>query len=82
MAGGSHAPPAKPGTSDMETKGNDKMLAINHPHNPARRGFAPTYRPDAINHCPGCGKVQWYVGRALAECAFCGTAIPLQDAQL
>jgi hypothetical protein len=43
-------------------------------------GYRITYRPDHINHCPGCGRSHWYVGRITAECGFCGTAIPLQDA--
>lgn len=37
-----------------------------------------TYREGETNHCPGCGQVQWYVGRVTAECPFCGTALPLQ----
>ena len=28
--------------------------------------------------CPGCGQTQWIIGRMVAECAFCGTALPLQ----
>ena len=36
------------------------------------------YREGEVNHCPGCGQAQWYVGRITAECPFCGTALPLQ----
>lgn len=43
------------------------------------RGYHPVYHLDEINHCPGCGRVQWYIGRMTAECAFCATALPLQD---
>lgn len=44
------------------------------------RGFLPVYREDSVNHCPGCGRTQWIVGRISAECAFCSTALPLQQA--
>lgn len=44
------------------------------------RGFLPTYHHNETNRCPGCTGVSWYVGRLSAECAFCGTAIPLADA--
>jgi hypothetical protein len=33
----------------------------------------------SINHCPGCGRTHWYVGRLSAECGFCSTALPLAD---
>ena len=46
---------------------------------PARRGYHAVYREDAVNHCPGCGRTHWYVGRSLAECGFCATALPLMD---
>jgi hypothetical protein len=32
-----------------------------------------------VNHCPGCSRSQWIVGRVSAECAFCSTAIPLTE---
>jgi hypothetical protein len=38
------------------------------------------YRENEVNHCPGCGRTHWYLGRMLAECAFCETALPLQEA--
>ena len=47
--------------------------------NPAARGYYAAYRPHEVNHCPGCGRSHWLVGRALAECAFCATALPLLD---
>lgn len=50
------------------------------PFDPAVRGYHAVYRDDEVNHCPGCGRTHWYLGRMLAECAFCGTALPLQDA--
>ena len=49
------------------------------PHDPAVRGYHAVYRPDHINHCPGCGRSHWIVGRMLAECGFCATALPLMD---
>ena len=42
-------------------------------------GFRPLYYRNSVNHCPGCGQAQWYVGRVSAECAFCGTSLPLQE---
>ena len=44
---------------------------------PARRGYHAVYRDNEVNHCPGCGRTHWYVGRMLAECGFCSTALPL-----
>ena len=46
---------------------------------PATRGFHVVYRRDEVNHCPGCGRTHWYVGRLSAECGFCGTALALMD---
>jgi len=48
--------------------------------NPAARGYYAAYRPHEVNRCPGCGRSQWLVGRLLAECAFCSTALPLKEA--
>ncbi|HEX8641695.1 MAG TPA: hypothetical protein VF704_11155 [Allosphingosinicella sp.] len=50
------------------------------PHDPSRRGYHVVYRENEVNHCPGCGRSHWYVGRLSAECGFCGTALPLADA--
>jgi ribosomal protein L37AE/L43A len=46
----------------------------------ARRGHHIVYRANESNHCPGCGRSQWYIGRVSAECGFCGTAVPLAEA--
>ena len=46
---------------------------------PARRGYHAVYRDNEVNHCPGCGRTHWYVGRILAECGFCATALPLSE---
>jgi hypothetical protein len=45
---------------------------------PALRGFHAVYRDGEVNRCPGCGRTHWYVGRVLAECGFCATALPLE----
>ncbi len=50
-----------------------------YPSDVAARGYHAVYRPNEVNRCPGCGRTHWYVGRQLAECGFCATAIPLMD---
>lgn len=52
------------------------------PINPSMRGFSVVYHPNAANHCPGCGRSNWHVGRQVAECAFCATALPLADSAI
>lgn len=44
------------------------------------RGYHQVYRPNESNPCPGCGRIHWHIGRVMAECAFCATAIPLPEA--
>ncbi len=46
----------------------------------AERGYHIVYREEQANYCPGCGHTHWYVGRTMAECAFCATALPLVEA--
>ncbi len=41
------------------------------------RGIQLPYWPDGINHCPGCGKTSWIIGRFSAECSFCTTALAM-----
>ena len=48
--------------------------------NPNARGYHAVYHDGEVNHCPGCGRTQWLIGRMSAECAFCGTALPLREA--
>ena len=43
----------------------------------AHSGYRVAYRAQEVNHCPGCGQSHWMIGRMTAECAFCGTALPL-----
>ena len=47
----------------------------------SQRGHHIVYRANADNHCPGCGRSHWYIGRVSAECGFCGTAVPLAEAR-
>lgn len=44
----------------------------------AGRGYHAIFREHEVNHCPGCGRSHWHIGRTTAECAFCATAIPLE----
>ncbi|MBA2635417.1 MAG: hypothetical protein H0U83_01805 [Sphingomonas sp.] len=48
----------------------------------AGRGYHAVYRENDINHCPGCGRTHWIIGRMSAECAFCTTALPLAEASM
>jgi hypothetical protein len=48
-------------------------------YEPAQRGYHAVYRENAVNHCPGCGRTHWHIGRIMAECAFCATALPLSE---
>jgi hypothetical protein len=48
------------------------------PHDPTQRGYVIRYKAGC--ECPGCGRSNWHVGRATAECAFCATALPLPEA--
>lgn len=47
---------------------------------PNARGYHAAYREGEVNHCPGCGRSHWFIGRLSAECAFCSTALPLTEA--
>lgn len=55
------------------------MLTDNHfdPTPWRQHGYAISYHSGETNHCPGCGRQNWIVGRLMAECAFCGTALTL-----
>ncbi|MFC7499746.1 hypothetical protein ACFQRC_10995 [Enterovirga sp. GCM10030262] len=52
------------------------------PHDPAMRGYHALYRQGEVNHCPGCGRSHWLIGRFSAECGFCATALALADTGL
>src|SRR6185503_19443553 len=47
-----------------------------------KRGYHIVYREHETNYCPGCGRTHWYIGRSMAECAFCTTALPLENAPM
>ncbi len=49
-------------------------------YRPGARGYHAVYREQEVNHCPGCGRTHWIIGRVSAECAFCATALPLAEA--
>ena len=46
---------------------------------PNARGYHAVYHEGEVNRCPGCGRSHWLIGRMLAECAFCSTALPLTE---
>ncbi|MFC7499199.1 hypothetical protein ACFQRC_08190 [Enterovirga sp. GCM10030262] len=63
-------------TSIMEARGECIV------HRAQERGYHIVYREQETNHCPGCGRTHWYIGRMLAECAFCQTALPLDSSSM
>ena len=58
----------------------NQLFGARAAHDPVFRGYHAVYRAGQTNHCPGCGRSHWIVGRLLAECAFCSTALPLKEA--
>jgi hypothetical protein len=56
--------------------------ALSESWKPQERGYHAVYREHEINHCPGCGRTHWIIGRMSAECAFCTTALPLAEASM
>ena len=63
-------------TNVLEDRGGSLVPPI------AQRGYHIVYRDHETKHCSGCGRGHWYIGRVMAECAFCGTALPLENAAL
>ncbi len=55
---------------------------VGQTYQPAGRGYHAVYRESEVNHCPGCGRTHWIIGRMSAECAFCTTALPLAEASM
>ncbi len=53
------------------------LTSVGNQFDLTKRGYHAVYRENQVNHCPGCGRTHWYVGRTLAECGFCATALPL-----
>ena len=66
---------SKEGTMLSSTQSTTRI-----PFNPNARGYHAVYRDGEVNHCPGCGRTHWLIGRMSAECAFCSTALPLREA--
>jgi hypothetical protein len=67
----------------MIPKGSTMFSSIQHGRaafNPSARGYHAVYHDGEVNHCPGCGRTHWLIGRMSAECAFCSTALPLREA--
>ena len=65
----------------MVEKDTTKLSTFDRGHfDPATRGYHAVYLENEVNHSPGCGRTHWYLGRVLAECAFCSTALPLEAA--
>lgn len=62
--------------------GNQLFNEARKAHDPAGRGYHAVYREHEVNHCPGCGRTHWIIGRVSAECAFCTTALPLAEASM
>src|SRR4051794_27907455 len=56
--------------------------ALSENWKPYERGYHAVYREHEVNHCPGCGRTHWIIGRISAECAFCATALPLAEASM
>jgi hypothetical protein len=67
--------------SEMTLEGctMSKAIPLSYGIDPKTRGYHAVYRENEVNHCPGCGRTHWFLGRVLAECAFCATALPLAD---
>ncbi|VXC82809.1 hypothetical protein [Sphingomonas sp. AX6] len=55
------------------------MASTRPPFAIGRSGYRIAYYAHEINHCPGCGKSHWLMGRMTAECAYCSTALPLNE---
>lgn len=62
--------------------GKSGFNEVGHTYRPAGRGYHAVYRENEVNHCPGCGRTHWLIGRVSAECAFCTTALPLAEASM
>lgn len=52
----------------------------NFPIHQPQTGYRVQFHPGEHNHCPGCGRSHWHVGRLTAECAYCATALPIAGA--
>lgn len=66
-------------SEEEETMRPVSSLATGKSFDPALRGYIIHYHVGEANHCPSCGRSQWMVGRLMAECAYCETALPLEN---
>jgi hypothetical protein len=67
---------------EMVSKGSTMLSSLESRRpafNPRSRGYHAVYHDGEVNHCPGCGRTHWIIGRISAECAFCSTALPLNE---
>lgn len=62
--------------------GKNSLNEMGQTYHPGGRGYHAVYRENEVNHCPGCGRTHWIIGRVSAECAFCTTALPLAEASM
>jgi hypothetical protein len=46
---------------------------MTRPAPPSARGLVPLWRSG--DRCPGCGGQNWWVGRVMAQCGRCDTAL-------
>jgi hypothetical protein len=77
--------PVKPAASSVvcpAERKDDMRITSGEAWRPYERGYHAVYREHEVNHCPGCGRTQWLIGRVSAECAFCSTALPLAEASM
>jgi hypothetical protein len=65
----------------MATAFSETGRTLSRPIDPQSRGYGAIYRPGQTNHCPGCGRTNWHIGTMTAECAFCATALPLEQSR-
>jgi hypothetical protein len=56
---------------------HDPAAARREPFQPYATSHVLAYRPGEVNHCPGCGRCQWWLRNTTAQCAFCETALPV-----
>jgi hypothetical protein len=69
--------------SSVESAGKSRIRLMQTAFGTARpsfaKGYSPLYHVGETNRCPSCTRQHWIVGRMVAECAFCGMALPLEQ---
>ena len=62
----------------MTPFGQSAFAGASHHYAPGfQPHYMPTYHANTLNYCPGCAGTQWLIGRTMAQCARCDTALPL-----